>query len=110
MHELDFIYRDVKPDNFLIGQNKKQTIVFMIDMGLVKRFKDPKTGKHVAEKPVNFLTGTARYASMNSHMNEQSRRDDLEAIGLTMIYFLKGSLPWQGIKDVEDDKKNEAIY
>jgi serine/threonine protein kinase len=70
MHEMGFIYRDVKPDNFLIGQYKKQTIVFMIDMGLVKRYKDPKSGKHVTEKPVKFLTGTARYASMNSHMIE----------------------------------------
>ena len=84
----------------------------MIDLGLVKKFIDPKTGRHFANKSVRTLTGTARYASLNSHENEQSRRDDLEAIGLTMIYFLKGSLPWQGIKlDTNDDKKkNNAIF
>ena len=62
--------RDVKPDNFLIGQNKKQTIIHMIDMGLAKRFRDPKTNKHINSKPCKFLTGTARYASANAHINE----------------------------------------
>jgi serine/threonine protein kinase len=66
----------------------------MIDLGLAKRFKDPKTGQHVKEKEVKSLTGTARYASLNAHFTEQSRRDDLESIGIIMIYFMKGSLPW----------------
>lgn len=93
-HSLNYIYRDVKPDNFLIGQNKKQTTIYMIDMGLAKRFKDPKTGNHVKEKANLNFTGTVRYASLNSHINDQSRKDDLEAIGLCLVYFLKGSLPW----------------
>ena len=109
LHSKNYVYRDVKPDNFLIGQGSTQTTIFMIDMGLVKRYKDPKTGNHIKSKSVNNLTGTARYSSTSAHKNEQSRKDDLEAIGYCLIYFLKGCLPWQGLQDVEDDKKNDAI-
>ena len=81
----------------------------MIDLGLAKRYKDPKTNQHVKEKPVKSLTGTARYASLNAHTTEQSRRDDLESIGIILIYFLKGVLPWQGLQGADDNKKNENI-
>ena len=90
LHNCQFIYRDIKPDNFLIGRGKKQTTIYMIDLGLVKRYKDPRSGQHIVDKPVKSLTGTVRYASSNAHVSEQSRRDDLEAIGYMCIYFLKG--------------------
>ena len=70
LHNLQFIYRDIKPDNFLIGRGKKQTTIFLIDLGLVKRYKDPKTGQHITQKPVKSLTGTSRYASLNAHVTE----------------------------------------
>ncbi|CAH2267235.1 jg14705 [Pararge aegeria aegeria] len=61
VHTRHLIYRDVKPENFLIGRatSKRDKII---------------------------------------HIIEQSRRDDLEALGHMFMYFLRGSLPWQGLK------------
>ena len=78
----------------------------MIDFGLSKRYMDPKFGEHIPYKENLQLTGTARYASLNCHKGiEQSRRDDIESLGLILIYFLKGILPWQGLTTKEQDTK-----
>lgn len=95
VHKKNFIHRDMKPENFLMGIGSESQTVYIIDFGLSKKFKDAKTHQHVPYRENKNLTGTARYASVNAHLGiEQSRRDDLESIGYILVYFINGSLPW----------------
>ena len=66
IHHKTFIHRDVKPDNFLIGTGKRAKSIFIIDFGLAKRYI--KNGEHIAFRNDKNLTGTARYASVNTHL------------------------------------------
>lgn len=110
LHEANFIHRDVKPENFLMGLGKKADKLFLIDYGLAKKFRDPRTGLHIPNKEDRTLTGTARYASINSHLGiQQSRRDDLEALGYVLVYFLRGSLPWQSLVQASKKEHYEKI-
>ena len=108
IHNKHIIHRDIKPDNFVIGRNEKKKFIYLLDFGLSKKYRSSTTLKHYPFIQNKKLTGTARYASVNALSGgTQSRRDDLEAIGYVLLYFLKGKLPWQGA--VTKSKENKYI-
>ncbi len=99
IHKHHYLHRDIKPENFCIGTEEKTNVIYLMDYGLSKRYKNSKNFQHIPYREGRSLVGTARYVSINTHLGiEPSRRDDIESIGYVLIYFLKGSLPWQGIK------------
>merc|ERR1712151_481606 len=102
------VHRDIKPENFMFGLNQKVHHGYLIDFGLSKTYFD--SGKHRPMRTKLRLTGTARYASIHAHKGyEQSRRDDLEAIGHMLMYFLRGSLPWSGLEARDQEEKYRKI-
>ena len=110
IHNKHFIHRDIKPDNFLMGIGKDCNKLFAVDFGLAKRYRDSRSKAHICYRDDKNLTGTARYASINAHLGiEQSRRDDLESLGYVFKYFLRGSLPWQGLKAATKKQKYDKI-
>jgi serine/threonine protein kinase len=107
LHSKGIIHRDIKPENFMFGVKGKVHHVYLIDFGLSKRYWDKR---HSPMRQNLSLTGTARYASINAHKGlEQSRRDDLEALGHMFMYFLRGSVPWSGLDAKTKQEKYKKI-
>jgi len=110
IHDRHIIHRDIKPDNFVMGINDKNAILYLLDFGLAKKYRSSKTLIQYPYIKRKKLTGTARYASIHAlEEMEQSRRDDLEATGYVLMYFLRGSLPWQGLKIKTKDNRYQKI-
>jgi serine/threonine protein kinase len=98
LHSRGYVHGDVKPENFLLGtpgtpDGKK---LFLVDLGLATKWRD-STGHVDYDQRPDVFRGTVRYASVHAHLGRTgSRRDDLESLAYTLIFLLRGRLPWQG--------------
>ncbi|KAL4472054.1 hypothetical protein ABPG72_007103 [Tetrahymena utriculariae] len=109
IHSKDVLHRDIKPDNFLMGRGRNAHIVYIVDFGLAKKLVT-RNGSHIPYKENKNFTGTARYASLTTHIGiEQGRRDDLEGMMYVLLYFLLGSLPWMGVRSNTKKEKYDKI-
>lgn len=107
LHSFGIVHRDIKPANFAWGGGAEGNQLYLIDFGLSKRYFDYGRSSHNPMKSGLSLTGTARYASINAHKGyEQSRRDDMEAVGYMFAGFLRTPLPWSGL----GAKTKEEMY
>ncbi|KAK2654667.1 hypothetical protein Ddye_014523 [Dipteronia dyeriana] len=100
MHLKGYVHGDVKPENFLLGPpgTPDEKKLFLVDLGLATKWRDSGTGFHVDyDQRPDVFRGTVRYASVHAHLGRTgSRRDDLESLAYTLIFLLRGRLPWQG--------------
>lgn len=109
LHGQLYIHRGIKPDNFCIGLQDQRKI-FMIDLGFAKRYRDPKTKRHMPYEKYERCANPSWCSLRVSEGTMASRRDDLESLGYMFVFFLKGSLPWHGTCSIEmEDIKSEPL-
>ncbi|OMJ91036.1 hypothetical protein SteCoe_6501 [Stentor coeruleus] len=106
MHENDVIHRDIKPSQFLISTDKKS--IYLVDFGMACFFRVKGNNKEF--KTRRKCRGTVSYASINNHLGfRQSRRDDLESLCYSLLYLVRGGLPWKLEKRIEGFKKWKLV-
>ncbi|TKA21987.1 hypothetical protein B0A50_08485 [Salinomyces thailandicus] len=112
LHEREMLHRDVKPQNCLLGCGINGNVVYITDFGLADEHEHTMAREDdessITRQP--RLLGTARYASIRGHEGRaQSPKDDLESLGYMLLYFIKGKLPWQGLKAHDGAEKERLV-
>jgi casein kinase 1 len=108
IHTKSVVHRDIKPENIIMGRGDNKNIVYLVDYGISKIFRDSQN-KHIPYREKKSFIGTTRYASIAAHMGvEVARKDDLESLIYVLIYLAKGQLPWQNLNVSEKEKTKKV--
>lgn len=106
MHNADIIHRDIKPSQFLLSKDK--TNIYLVDYGMASYYR--VNNAHKAFKTRCRFRGSVTFASINNHMGfKQSRRDDLESLCYSLLYLIKGDLPWKPDPAIQGFKKWKMV-
>ncbi|EDR13229.1 uncharacterized protein LACBIDRAFT_167793, partial [Laccaria bicolor S238N-H82] len=98
IHSKDFVHRDIKPGNLLLGAKDNETSVYIVDFGIARRYRNPRNGAHIPFLDGKSVVGTVRYLSLNTHFGmAQTRRDDIECLAYSLLDCLR-DLPWGNIR------------
>ena len=109
IHSKNYVYRNIKPENFVIGIDDPH-VIYLQNFYLCEKYKSSKTNQHAKLKYTKEIVGTERYGSINALRGlRQGRKDDLESLCYMLIYFFLGKLPWQGIKANNEISKMEML-
>lgn len=99
LHNAGYVHRDVKPQNFLMGRPGTPSAdrLWLIDVGIAQRWRDAATGAHLPlSQRINHFSGTHMFTAVHAQLGRApSRRDDLEALGYTLVFLVLGKLPWK---------------
>ncbi|KIW36548.1 uncharacterized protein PV06_11202 [Exophiala oligosperma] len=95
LHSHDYLHRDVKPENFMLGMGEAGNIIYMTDLGLAiyrhpDRWKSSSPPRrNVTARPPQLL-GTCRYASINGHLGIACEKSPL-----TVLQHNPGATTWK---------------
>ncbi|WKY10515.1 hypothetical protein Q1695_002684 [Nippostrongylus brasiliensis] len=102
LHELGYIHRDVKPDNFVVGRLSDRNVIFIMDFGMSTKFE--KTTANLPKESRYKFIGTPKYAARATHLGRVvNRKEDMES-WFYMVVELFGTnyLPWSQIDDLDE--------
>lgn len=105
LHNLNYIYRDIKPQNFCYNQN----CIKLIDLGFCKKFIN--NSKHIENIKLTNIIGTPNYVSLSVlNLNNPSRRDDIESIIYLYLFLLFPQIYWKLYIQLDNLNKKDINF